>query len=349
MHRKITVLILTCAFPTLACADVITFNNGDRLTGKLTSLHNGKLTFASDLAGSVTIGISTIRNLSTAAPVNLNFTDGTVITSTLADAAPGQFRTEPTDLLGAHTFTFADLTAINPPAKPKPKWTGSITLGASSTHGSTFDETANLSLNAKRRSDTDRIGVYATYLANRTRDSDTDEKQTTEENFTVGGKYDYFLTEKLYTYLSGRYKTDHIADLDHRIIAGLGLGYQWLESDNISFSTDAGFAELCEQYTSPNPLTLVKETTRTDEASLQLGYSLDWKIAKKITLSHHLTYYPSFADFADYFLTSDAELRAAINDSMFTSFKLVLDYDSTPADGVATTDTKYILGVGWNF
>ena len=48
-------------------------------------------------------------------------------------------------------------------------------------------------------------------------------------------------------------------------------------------------------------------------------------------------------------LTTDAELRAEITKSMFGSLKAILDYDSTPGEGVGTTDTKYILGVGWNF
>ena len=82
---------------------------------------------------------------------------------------------------------------------------------------------------------------------------------------------------------------------------------------------------------------------------MQLGYHLDWKFAEKFTFLHKLTYYPSFTSPSDYFLTADAELRAAITDSMFSNFKAVLDYDSIPAQGVGTTDTKYILGVGWNF
>ena len=39
----------------------------------------------------------------------------------------------------------------------------------------------------------------------------------------------------------------------------------------------------------------------------------------------------------------------ALTESMFGSFKAILDYDSTPAPGIGKTDTKYIQGVGWSF
>lgn len=37
----------------------------------------------------------------------------------------------------------------------------------------------------------------------------------------VRGKYDFFLTEKFYGFLEGRYETDKIAELDRRVIGGV--------------------------------------------------------------------------------------------------------------------------------
>jgi hypothetical protein len=116
----------------------------------------------------------------------------------------------------------------------------------------------------------------------------------------------------------------------------------------MNFNTDAGLAERCEQYTSRNDAG-IKETTRSDDVSLQLGYHFDWKINSRFSFAHNLTYYPSFEQFSDYFLTTDAEIRASITESLFASIKAILDYDSTPAEGVSSTDTKYILGAGWKF
>ncbi|MHC4105002.1 MAG: DUF481 domain-containing protein, partial [Planctomycetota bacterium] len=53
--------------------------------------------------------------------------------------------------------------------------------------------------------------------------------------------------------------------------------------------------------------------------------------------------------FSDYYLTSTGEIRAHFTDRMFTNFKAIFDYDSTPAIGAGNTDVKYIWGIGWSF
>ena len=84
--------------------------------------------------------------------------------------------------------------------------------------------------------------------------------------------------------------------------------------------------------------------------SLQLGYHLDCELNDKIIFMHNLVYLPSMeGKFSDYFMHTDAELRLSLTKSMFSSFKTILDYDSTPAEDIGSTDVKYILGLGWNF
>ncbi len=82
---------------------------------------------------------------------------------------------------------------------------------------------------------------------------------------------------------------------------------------------------------------------------MQLGYHFDKKLHKATTFINDLTYYPSIDKFSDYYLTSTAELRGSITKNMFTNFKVIFDYDATPAQGAKRTGVKYILGAGWNF
>jgi putative salt-induced outer membrane protein YdiY len=347
MRKSLLVFLMVSAFFTClsAQADTIIFKSGDRLTGKLVSLENGKLVFNANDVGQVTIDIALVDNFTTDEPVEFHFRDGTVLKSRALTGDPGIFAIEETKILPANRFPISDIQAINPPVKPAVVWTGNVTVGMTSTHGNTFIESANASANATRRSDKDRLNLDAAYLASRAEEEEDGEKEkvTTQESFVAGTKYDYFWTKKCYSFVNGRYKKDHIADLDYRIIGGLGMGYQWIESEKMKFSTDAGVAELCEKYISHDVI------TKHDEFSGQLGYNFDWKFHEKFTFLHNMRYYPSFGMFSDYFLTTDAEVRAAITKSMFTSFKAILDYDSTPAPDVGSTDTKYVLGVGWNF
>ena len=351
--RRVTLMILVMlGFALPAWADVIIFDNADTLTGKLVKIEKGKIAFKADQTGNVVLDIARIRTLSTDQPVELHLADGTTINTRLLIAQPGAFSTEATSLLPAQTFALSDLNAVNPTTKPKPPWTGSVSVGLSSTHGNTFTENANINFDATKRTEKDRTHLHGLYLVQRTEeinDAGNKEKITTEESLTIAGKYDYFFNEKLFAFINASFKKDHIADLDRRIIAGLGLGYQWIESEKMNFNTTAGLAELCEQYTSFNPTTLSVETTKTDDLSAQFGYHFDRKINHILTFMHNLTYYPSLEKLSSYFLTTDAEIRAALTESLFANFKVILDYDSTPAPNIGTTDTKYSLGIGWTF
>jgi putative salt-induced outer membrane protein YdiY len=354
MLRWVFVIIMVWGINVVAKADVVVFKNGDKLTGKVVKWGGGKLTFKADLAGEITLDSANITTFSTDQPVQFHLQDGTVLKSKVLPGDAGKVALEKTELIQAQTIPLAAIKAINPP--PPVTWSGSVTMGLTSTHGNTFQESANVSGNVTRRTEKDRFRAFSTYLASRTRDDDTGEKVTTEESFTLGSKYDYFISKKWYTFLNADYKKDHISDLDYRVIAGGGMGYQWIEEDNLKFSTDAGVSELCEKYTKRRAVPLAmrpprweEEITKSDEFSLQLGYALEWIINEKFSFYHNMRYYPSFGSLSDYFLTTDAELRAEITKSMFGSLKAILDYDSTPGEGVGTTDTKYILGVGWKF
>ena len=325
-------------------ADELIFKSGAHLTGTFIKLEKEKLVFNSDEVGEVTVDKSKVESFTSEAPAKFVFKDGTVITSKILGLEGGQIMLEKTQLLAGGKYALSEVLAINPPPVVVPRWKGSLTAGFTSTHGNTYAESGSISFGATRRREKDRMNIFARYLASRTKDSVSGDKKTTEESFTLGGKYDYFFSPKWYGFLDGNFKKDHISDLDRRIIAGVGLGYQWIESEKMNFSSDFGVSELCEQYTRYD------QTTQSDELSARLGYHFDRVLYQGVDFIHNLNYYPSVTGrISNYFLSTDAEVRMALTESMFGSFKAILDYDSTPAPGIGKTDTKYILGVGWTF
>jgi putative salt-induced outer membrane protein YdiY len=132
-----------------------------------------------------------------------------------------------------------------------------------------------------------------------------------------------------------------MAQLDRRVIVGGGGGYQWIESEDMNFSTEAGFASVYEKFDN--------QTSSNSQISVQAGYNFDKQLMKKVKFIHELTWYPSTENFSDYYLTSTGEIRAHFTDKLFTNFKAIFDYDATPAIGAGDTDVKYIWGIGWSF
>jgi putative salt-induced outer membrane protein YdiY len=322
-------------------ADEIIFINGDRLTGKIDHVLEGKLVFKSDVIGKVTIDMSKIQTFSTDDPVSVHLKDDNVLLQKIESSEPGRFAIEGTDTVKAQDFDITTISSINPPPKPEPKWTGNISAGFTSTHGNTTTDNVSASVNLSKRTEKDRTKLSADYAKARQKDPETGEKNTTEDWWRSKAKYDYFFSKKLYGYVDGRYEKDAIAELDRRMIVGVGGGYQWIESEDMNFSTEAGVASLYEKFDN--------QTDSNSEISVQAGYNFDKRLMKNVKFIHDLTYYPSIEKFSDYFLTSTAEVRANFTETMFTNFKVIFGYDATPAIGKGGTDVKYIWGIGYNF
>lgn len=372
MFRKIVLAAVMLLAGSVACADEIIFTNGERLVGTLQKIEGGKTVFVSDSVGEVTVDSAKVKSIVTDKPSEVTLQDGTVRKGTQILQEEELLILSGPDLEQDERIPLSSLLGINLPPKPPVKWEGSISLGVTSTHGNSSSTDGNLSAELKRRGEKYRIRLTGMYLYGREEnpeadtDPDADDHITTEENFTATAKYDYFFTKKTYGYLSGSYKKDHIDDLDYRIITAAGLGYQWIETEILQFNTDAGIALLKEKYTTrvlvesdedrnaeeddeEDKPRYEKRVDRKNDLSVQFGCNLGWKPSETTSFQLNATYTPAVDDFSDYFLTMDAELRAAINKTLFSSFKVIMDYDSTPGEGLSSTETKYILGLGINF
>jgi hypothetical protein len=122
MRTKIGFLLLCFIVlcPTLY-ADEVFLKNGDRLTGKIISLTDGKMVLTSDLIGQVTIDVKNITTFKSDAPVEIHLKDGTVLHQPVTAAEPNQFSITTGKPLQPQTFTLAQVVSINPPAKPPRK------------------------------------------------------------------------------------------------------------------------------------------------------------------------------------------------------------------------------------
>ncbi len=334
-------LLCVVLFVTAGYGDELVLTNGDRLTGKIVHLVDGKMLFKSDVAGEVTVELANIRTLSSDEPITVNLQDKTGFNQKLVSADAGRFGVAGSDSLEAQEFAVADIASINPPIKPAPKWTGDVSVGITSTHGNTKTEMISANANATKRTEKDRMTVSADYAKGEQEDPDTGQTVTIEDWWRAKGKYDYFFSKKKYGYIDGRYERDAVAELDRRMIVGVGGGYQWVESADMNFSTEFGLASLYEKFDN--------QTDSNSEISFQVGYNFDKTLRKNIKFTHDLTYYPAIDKFSDYFLTTTAGVRADFTEKIFMTFKTIFNYDETPALGSHKTDVKYFLGFGYRF
>ena len=343
MRSMVLCLFLGCVGMSSALyADQVYLKNGDRLTGKIVSLTDGKMVLSSDLAGQLTIDMKNVATLSSDAALEIHLKDGTVLHQPVAAAEPNEFALKTAEPLQPQKLGLANVVSINPPPVPKAKWTGHVSGAMGLTTGNTKSNSVSASASLARRTEQDRTTIDGDIAKGSQTDRDTGVGRTTEDWWRLRGQYDYFFTKKFFGFGNGRYEKDAIALLNRRVMVGGGAGYQWIEDAKTSFSTNLGLASLFTKYEN------VPESN--NQLSAQAGYNFSRQLWKNTKFMNDLTWYPSLSNpSSDYFLTSTAELRANLTKTMFANFKVIFNYDATPAPDRGNTDIKYLLGVGLSF
>jgi putative salt-induced outer membrane protein YdiY len=195
-------------------------------------------------------------------------------------------------------------------------------------------------LHVVRRTDNDRLTADAGYLWSRQHVPGVPGKHETENNWFIAPKYDYFFEPKMYAYANARVERDLIAKLSLLFTPGVGVGYQWYEKPDFHFNTEGGLSWLYRDFSNDGT---------TESAALRLAYHIDKKLNDKVTLFHDMEYLPGLDRIDNYFFDTDAGIRTSLTDKMFAEFKVDFKYNSVPAPGQEHSDTRFLLGVGWNF
>lgn len=329
---------LGCLAVTTAFGDEVLFKSGDRLSGTVKAVAGGKMTFDSKVAGPVTLNMADIKTFSTDAPIEIALADGTVLSQKVAASDEGYVSAIAGATAQPQSIALANVAKVNP---EKVKWTGIVSAGATFVRGNTKSDTAALSAEAARRSESDRITLGAGYYSAKQRDNSTRDSSTTADNWFLKGQYDYFFSEKFYGYGNLKYEKDRIANLDMRLTPGVGVGYQWIEKPDLNFDTEAGFAYVYEKYSDPSD-------TRNYMAG-RLAYHLDKSFNDHVKAFHNLEYIPSFERVDTFLVNTDVGLRAAMTARLSLEAKAQMAYNSQPSEGRDKKDLRYILGVGWAF
>lgn len=326
----------TIGFSVSLSGDEVLFKSGDRLTGKVEKVAGGKMTFASNVAGTLTLNMADIKTFATDEPIELALADGSLQKQKVAASDEGYVTVAGT--AQPASLPIANIAKINP---DKPRWTGVVGVGATFVRGNTKSDTASVNVEDARRTENDRTSFGAGYYFAKQRDNATRDDSTIADNWFLKGQYDYFFSQKFYGYGNLRYEKDRIANLDARITPGLGVGYQWIERADLNFSTEAGANWVYEKYTDPSE-------TRTYMAG-RLAYHLDKTFNEHVKGFHNLEYIPSFERADTFLVNADVGLRAAVTARMAIEAKTQLAYNAQPSEGRDKKDLRHILGVAWTF
>jgi Protein of unknown function, DUF481. len=324
-------LLLLCGLllPHLALADVLWLGNGDRLTGEVRALNAQKLTFASKLAGEVTVAWTDVQKLESDKPLLLEF-------KPVTGNPDGKDELVEVVMQGQlHYFPRHIVTEIAQPEHFSGQllWTGNL----------------DMSLDLKRESsNTNEIRlktdqeIQKGYWRDQFKASLDHSRQD-----GVLNNYDYELTNDLDYFWSSHwfwrgetvFKHDFLEELNEEVRLGSGPGYRFYEDKSGRFEVGSLYGRYVYRYRSAPDINF-----------RILGINWDYRHnfqASKLEFYTDGEYgYPFFEEM-DYALEAEAGLRYNLSESL--RLTLSTELESLQGELESHNDWRHFLGIGYSW
>ena len=327
--RALPLCLLAMLVALPARADEVRLKNGDRITGVTTSLAAGTLSFKA-AGGDLKVAWADVTSLAIERPMLV--TVGTAPpTSALFAAADANGRVT---LVPGGPVALSDIVALS---RPQPAWviTGGGGAGIVETAGNTQVNNVRLSgdVVAKGAADRYTLSAIATHA--------NDRGVETARNWSMTGKYDRFLTARLFANANANFTNDRFRDIDLRSALGAGLGYQIIETARTTLTADAGLAWVKENFKS---IADDSYTAAHESAGLQVQV-----LPGRVQAFHQHDGYFGVTGDNKMFIRTQNGVRVGLAAGFVTTLQEDIDYDRRPSPGSRQTDRTFSLTLGYRF
>ena len=339
-HIRMAAGPLLCALlQNSAVADLITLNNGDRITGTLLEQTKDELVLDTGYAGKLKIKRSAVASLTTDQPLRFELQDGQQLDGMLVTDDQGKLLVQTQDGVTAPVETLSAISSITPipPAGPPPwEWRGNVTVGGETKTGNT--ETDKLNVNARTVVEQKELNRFTVDAALEREES---QNTLTKEQYLLGGKYDRFFNKRWYGFVGAAFEQDKFKDLDLRSTLAAGSGYQFFDSDELRVSLEAGLS-----YTDENFI------TEEDNSYSGFNWGFNWEQAlfdKRLNFFHRHRGNQGFDESDNLIINASTGVRLPIMAGISATAQHDIDWDNSPPDDADSTDQTYLFGLGYDW
>lgn len=344
-------LILACA--SMARADTVTLDNGDRLTGMIVKSDGKELTIKTDNAGTVTVQWSAVRQITSTAPLYVVTPQGTTIA--------GNVTTEGGDLVIVPPnappneqpvrVPLASASAIRSQTEESAyersqhpgileSWVVNSSVGFALARGNSRTTNLAIGFNAARTTPHDKLTAYmnSVYASSGLVVAPGVSAGVTANDIRGGAMYQHDVFARAFAYGSADFEYNELQFLDLRSILGAGAGYHVIKQTATTLDLFAGGNYTRESYSIG---------VRRNVAALTVGDLFRHDFNKTTSINESLDIYPE--------LTHLGQYRFALDIGIATKIKTWLGWQSTISDRYisdpipGTVNNDFIFSTGLNF
>jgi putative salt-induced outer membrane protein len=367
-----------------ASADDVVLHNGDRFSGRVTSVSRSGLELETELAGHIMLKWRAIVSLTGFTSVRATQTAGTVLEGTITvvdghvEIQRGTEAPIPVDVEALSAIELAIGGA------GRATWHSTLNAGIDVTRGNSATATISTSGTLTRLGRRDKVSVFGTYLFS---SIGSGADQSTTARTTRGGiRYDHDVAGPAFAFAFGDLENDPYQLLDLRTVAGGGAGLHAIKTDStqlnvvagLSYDRDDYIAEATttdssgaasgnganppgqngsapgksgsapgQQHRTGTPPNVVRTSLTRSVAEYLAGQDLTHQVSDNITLSEGLTFFAATNNWHDYRVAFDLSLSAQINGWLQWNLTVADRYlNIPPAGGAVQNDTFLTTGFG---
>ena len=252
--------------------DWIQFKSGEWLKGRIKAMQERQLEFDSEKFNDLTFDWKDIRQVRSSRALDLLFVDGRKM------SGPVTITPEQVAVGGGEPQVFPrdQLQSLTPGgSRERDYWSGMMSLGLTMRAGNTEQAEYNAQARLQRRTPATRISLD--YIGNISSINGVENAN----NNRVNTEFDLWLSQRFYLILpSVEYYQDPFQNLEHRVTAGAGAGYNLIDHPNLEWNISTGPAYQYAWFESSEP----GEPTRKGTVALMFGSRFDWDITQRIEL-----------------------------------------------------------------
>ncbi|WP_163832617.1 DUF481 domain-containing protein [Spartinivicinus ruber] len=338
MSRLIKQIVYTCLmFLCLpAAADTLTLSNGDKISGKIKYLDQEVLVIKTPYA-SIQLDWTKVKAIKTKKPMTIVTRSGDVVHGKLASEG-ALYHVKQDD---GEVIEFAALNGISQfyPKEDKEKpwrFSGKTYAFLELKDGNTESEELNF--------DADLSFVHGVHRHNVGLETDrtTKKEHVVEDKLQADYSYDYFYNQHWYFTTNLGYEEDGIKELNERLSAGIGLGYEFFNTPLHHLSVEGGINHIREKYRDEG----VKEF---EVFRWALDYSKEMVFFDKLSFFHNHEMFIPKESSKNFRFESETGFEYSLPYNISTVLQYEYDYDNYPAEGKHKKDSTFSFGVGYKW
>jgi putative salt-induced outer membrane protein YdiY len=212
---------------------------------------------------------------------------------------------------------------------------GGAGAGLVQTAGNTEVSNVRLSADATAKHGMDRFAFTA--AGTRAKDRDVESAR----NWSATGKYDRFLTSRLFANANAVFTNDRFRDIDLRTALGAGIGLQLIDNTRVKLSGSGGVGWVSENF--------ISIADDSYNAAFENGALTIAVVPSRVELFHSHDGYFQISQGDKKFLRMQNGIRLSLVAGFVTTLQQDLDYDHRPSPGRKQTDSSVSLALGYRF